>query len=269
MPLSFTASDMTRRLLFLLTISTAIPVFGQEQPVSPTETLRNSVRQWVETMHRIQQEDNDWKRDQEVLANYKEGLQKEIADLKQQITDAKTRQAGATSESLTQSKQRDQFAAAKTQLATTLRELEQKMSKQLAHFPQPLTAEPKVSQAIEELNKDLKLPAEKKEEGASKRLLNLINLLNEAEKFQQTVSLRPQLMKDASGKEYNMQVIYFGLSCAYAVNDDASVAFVGKPTDAGWKFEESKDLATDIQALISSTTGDTSAAFVQLPFPKP
>src|SRR5690606_27154454 len=60
----------------------ALPVFAQEAKVSPTEELRTSVREWVETMRGIQQEENEWSRDQEVLANYKEGLEKEIADLK-------------------------------------------------------------------------------------------------------------------------------------------------------------------------------------------
>lgn len=258
-----------RILISTLTLALAFPVFAQETTVSPTEELRTSVREWVETMRKIQQEENDWSRDQEVLQNYKEGLEKEIADLKQQIADAKTRKAGADQETLDQSSQRDRYAAAKDELSLAVRRLEENLAARLPLFPAPLLSEPKVAQGIEDLQRDLKLPAEKRGDGVSKRLLNVINLLTEAEKFQQTVHLRPELRKNADGREFNMQVIYFGLACAYAVNDDGSFALAGRPAADGWKFEERKDLAPEIQKLIAATTGDQDAAFINLPLPKP
>ena len=242
---------------------------AQEPAITPTEELRTSVREWVETMRKIQQEENDWSRDQEVLQNYKEGLEKEIADLKQQIADANTRKAGADQESLAQSAERDRLAAAKDELAGIVRKLEEKLAENLPLFPAPLLSEPKVAQGVEDLKRDLALPPEKRGDGTAKRLLNVINLLTEAEKFQQTVHIRPELHKDSSGREFNMQVIYFGLACAYAVNEDGSFALAGRPTADGWKFDERKDLAADIQRLIASTTGDQDATFVNLPISKP
>ncbi|MDP3852051.1 MAG: DUF3450 family protein [Luteolibacter sp.] len=247
----------------------ALPLSAQETVITPTEELRTSVREWVETMRKIQQEENDWSRDQEVLQNYKEGLAKEITDLQQQIADAKTRKAGADQESLDQSTQRDRYAAAKDELSGVVRKLEENLAAKLPLFPAPLLAEPRVAQGIEDLQRDLKLPTEKRSEGVSKRLLNVINLLTEAEKFQQTVHLRPELRKNADGREFNMQVLYFGLACAYAVNDDGSFAVVGRPAADGWKFEERKELAPEIQKLIAATTGDQDAAFINLPLSKP
>jgi hypothetical protein len=253
----------------LFALFVTLPVTAQETSITPTEELRTSVREWVETMRKIQQEENDWSRDQEVLQNYKEGLEKEIADLKQQIADAKTRKAGADQESLSQSSERDRLAAAKDELSGIVRRLEENLAAKLPLFPAPLLAEPRVAQGVEDLRRDLALPVEKRNEGVSKRLLNVINLLTEAEKFQQTVHLRPELRKNADGREFNMQVIYFGLSSAYAVNEDGSFALVGRPSSDGWKFEERKELAADIRRLIAATTGDQDAAFVNLPLPKP
>lgn len=253
----------------LLALSLALPVFAQEAAITPTEELRTSVREWVETMRKIQREENDWARDQEVLTNYQEGLEKEISDLKQQILDVKTRKAGADQETLGQSSQRDSYAAAKDELSTLVRRLEEKLVTKLPLFPAPLLSEPKVAQGIEDLQRDLKLPEEKRNEGVSKRLLTIINLLSEAEKFQQTVHLRPELRKDAQGREFNMKVIYFGLACAYAVNDDASFALAGRPSENGWRFEERADLAPVIQQLVATTTGDQDAAFINLPLLKP
>jgi hypothetical protein len=253
----------------IFAVLAALPAIAQEPAVTPTEELRTSVREWVETMRKVQQEENDWARDQEVLQNYKEGLEKEIADLKQQITDAKTRKAGADSESLAQSAERDNLAASKEELSAIVRRFEENLAAKLPVFPAPLLAEPKVAHGVEDLKRDLALPTEKRNEGVSKRLLNVINLLTEVEKFQQTVHLRPELMKNSSGREYNMQVLYFGLASAYAVNDDGTFALVGRPSADGWKFEERKELAGDIKKLIAATTGDQDAAFVNLPLPKP
>ena len=252
-----------------LSVLIAASCFAQESKTTPTEELRTAVHEWVETMQEIQTEENDWSRDQEVLQNYREGLEKEIADLKEQIASARTRKEGADQESLDKSKERDRYANAKDELAGIVRKLEESLAPKLPTFPEPLRQEPKVAQGIEDFERDFALPAEKRGENVSKRLLNVINLLTEAEKFQQAVHLRPELHKDGQGREFNMQVLYFGLAQAYAVNEDGDFALVGHPTSDGWKFEERKDLAPKIKVLIASTTGDQDATFVNLPFSKP
>ena len=253
----------------ILALALALPAFAQEPSISPTDELRNSVREWVETMQKIQQEENDWARDQEVLQNYKEGLQTEIASLKELISSAKTRKEGADTASLDKSNERDRYLAAKGELSNIVRHLEESLDAKLPLFPAPLLAEPKVSQGIEDLKRNLALPLEKRSEGVSKRLLNVLNLTAEAEKFQQTVHVREELRENSEGREFNMKAIYFGLACAYAVNDDGDFAVIGRPTSNGWKFEERKDLASGIQQLIAATTGDQDAAFVNLPLLKP
>ena len=240
---------------------------AQEPEISPTDELKVTVSEWVQTMREIQEEENEWTRDQEVLINYREGLEKEIADLKEQISDAETRKKGADAETLKQSQERDRFAASKDALAKLLRGLEENMAAKIPLIPAALRAEPKVSQGIEDLERDMKLSEDKQSEGVSKRLLNLINLTTEIEKFQQTVVLRQELRADSKGREFNMQVLYFGLAVAYAVNEDGSFALVGTPTEKdGWKFEERPDLADEILGLIACTTGDQDPKFISLPF---
>ena len=79
----------------IFTVILPLPLAAQQPAVTPTQELRANIREWVETMQAIQQEENEWSRDQEVLQNYKEGLEREIADLKQRIADAKTRNLAA------------------------------------------------------------------------------------------------------------------------------------------------------------------------------
>lgn len=255
-----------RQIFPIMLLGTLGVLNAQETKVSPTEELRITVKQWVDTMQQVQEEENEWTRDQEVLTNYREGLGKEILDLKERIADAQTKKNGADADSLKQTQERDRYATAKDELSKLVRSLEEKMIARLPLIPAPLRAEPKLVQGIEDLERDIKLPEEKRGEGVSKRLLNLINLTAEIEKFQQTVVLRQELRSDGAGREFNMEVVYFGLSAAYAVNEDGSLALVGKPTEKdGWKFEERKELAGEIRKLIDCTTGDSDPEFITLP----
>ncbi|MCB1130259.1 MAG: DUF3450 family protein [Verrucomicrobiae bacterium] len=253
----------------ILSLALLLPATTGRATGSPTEDLRDSVSRWVDTMSRIQTEENDWKRDKEVLDDYREGLVEEIEDLEDRIAEAETRKQGADKETTDRTTDRDRYLAARKELAEGVIRLERQMHGSLPLFPPALRSEPKVAEAIEKLEADVKLAGEDKEKDLSKRLLNLITLTSEAEKFQQTVHIRPELHKDKSGREFNMQVIYFGMAMAYAVNEDGSLAFTGRPGSEGWLFEEKPELATEIRNLISAASGDSDAVFVQLPYAKP
>ena len=247
------------------------PLMAQEAPAPATgpDELRGSVREWIETMQRIQKEEDNWEKDAEVLKGYKEGLEKEIEDLKEQIGRAKVRKEGGDKQSLDKVSERDRYAAAQEELSRQVRVLEEGIAAQLPLFPAPLRAQAKVAQGIEDLQKGLQLTGDKQSEDVSKRLFNAVELMAEIEKFQSLVHVHPELHKDAEGREFKMQVVYFGLAAAYAVNEDGSFAEVGHPGKDGWKFEERNALAPQIQALVTSATSEKDATFTKLPLIQP
>ena len=255
------------RFFIPLLFASAIAAQAQDSPLSPNQELQSTVSGWIDAMQKIQQEENDWSRDQEVLQHYKEGLEKEISDLKEKITAARTRAQGADQDSLSLQKKRDQYLAARDRIKQTVIDLETRLAARLPAFPAPLMADPKVAQMARELRQARELPEEKQSEGLSKRLLNAINLLTEAEKFQQTIHVREELHPTPEGGETKVQVVYFGLAAAYGVSADQSLAVVGAPTASGWKFTPKPELAADIRRLVSATIGEADAAFVNLPLP--
>lgn len=247
------------------------PLMAQEPkaPATGADELRGSVREWIETMQKIQAEEDAWEKDSEVLKGYKEGLEKEIEDLKEQIERAKVRKEGGDKQSLDKLAERDRLAAAQEELAKQVRELEQGLGEKLPIFPEPLRQLPKVALAIETLQRGLQLPPEKQNEEVSKRLFNAIELLAEVEKFQQQVHLHAELRKDSQGREFKIQVVYFGLAMAYGVNEDGSFAVAGRPEKDGWKFTERPELAPQIQQLVTSAGSEKDATFTQLPLVQP
>jgi DNA repair exonuclease SbcCD ATPase subunit len=243
----------------------ALPATAQESAAAPAEQLRTSVREWVETMRKIQEEENAWTRDKDVLQGYKEGLEKEIEDLKEEIGRARTRREGGDKQSLDKLAERDLYAKAQEDLARQLRVLEEALAAKLPLFPAPLREIPKVSLAIETLQNSLQLPPEKQTQDVSKRLFNATELLAEVEKFQQQVHVHTELRKDSEDREFKMQMVYFGLAMAYGVNEDGSFAVTGRPSADGWKFQENKALASGIQELVKAASDEKHAAFNKLP----
>lgn len=247
------------------------PLMAQEPsaPANSPDELRSSVRDWIATMQKIQKEEDTWEKDHEVLKGYKEGLEKEIEDLKEQIERAKTRKEGGDKQSLDKVSERDRYAAAQEELAKQVRVLEDGINAKLPIFPEPLKQQAKVAQGIEALQKGLQLSGDKQSEDVSKRLFNAVELLAEIEKFQQGVHVHSELHKDDDGREFKMQVVYFGLAMAYAVNEDGSFAQVGIPEANGWKFTKRNEIAPQIQALVTSANSEKDATFSQLPLIQP
>ncbi len=258
-----------RYLLPAICFAFSLPLQAQETQVTPTEELRVTVNEWVETMRKIQQEENDWTRDQEVLTNYREGLESEIASIKEQIASAKTRKEGGDQQSLDKVTERDRLIAAEDELKSQLRRMEEDFFSKFPLFPEPLRKNPKVTQGMEAIQKCVMLPAEGQTEAISKRLVTITELMADVEKFQQGVHVFPELHKNSKGEEFNMQVVYFGLAYAYAVNETGSFALVGRANPDGWKFEERSDLAPQILKLLITATSETEVSFTNLPIIQP
>ena len=146
-------------LLSTLLVLTNLPLSAAENAGSSAE-IRQSVREWIDTMREIQSEEDAWEKDNDVLKGYKEGLEKEIEDLKEQIERAKVRKEGGDKQSLDKLTERDRYATAQEEMAKQVRVLEQGLSEMLPVFPEPLRQQAKVAVAIETLQRGLQLPAE-------------------------------------------------------------------------------------------------------------
>ena len=252
----------------------ALPVLAvsvasaEETEVSNTEKLKDSIREWIETTREIQKQEDDWDQDSEVLQGHRDGLQTEIADLKEQIEQAKESKGTADKKSLEAVEKYDALKAANDLLASKLGDLEKAMVAQLPIFPPPLTKEPRVAQMISDL-KASAAKGDKGEQGGNARLNNILNLMAAAEQFQGSVHPDSESRKVADGRELKINMVYFGLAAAYGVDDAGEVAIVGKPGPSGWVFEEKNDLAPEIRKLVDVMNGDTDASFVSLPISLP
>ena len=241
---------------------------SEETEVSPTEKLKDSIREWIETTREIQKQEDDWDQDGEVLQGHRDGLQTEIGDLKEQIEQAQASKGTADNKSLEAVEKYDALKTANDLLGSKLGGLEKAMVEQLPIFPPPLTKEPRVARMISDL-KASAAKGDKGEQGGNARLNNILNLMAAAEQFQGSVHPDSESRKVSDGRELKINMVYFGLAAAYGVDDAGEVAFVGKPGPSGWVFEEKNELATQVRQLVDVMNGDTDATFVSLPISLP
>lgn len=241
---------------------------GEESAVSPTEKLKDSIREWIETTREIQRQEDDWDQDREVLQGHRDGLETEIEDLKEQIEQAKSTKGTADKKSLEAVEKYDALKAANDLLSSKLADLESAMVERLPLFPPPLTKDPRVAQMISDV-KASAAKGDKSELGGNARLNTVLNLMAAAEQFQGSVQPDSESRKVSDGRELKINMVYFGLSAAFGVDDAGEVAFVGKPGPSGWVFEEDNELASEVRLLVDVMSGDADAKFVSLPISLP
>ena len=252
----------THVTLLLMAMSSA-PLIAQ-QPVAE-DPVRESLRLWVETMKERQEQQDAWKRDQEVLQNYREGLQRELEDLKKIITETKERNQAADKESLDLTAKITAYQNAQKVLGDSVRVLEIAALTQAKRLPSTLLKDPRMAQFITEITKDTALTGEKINDGLPKRVNNILAFLGEAEKWQQTIHIKEEVHKVKDGREMNLKMMYLGLAVAYGVSTEGQVAIVGTPGAEGWTYEEKPELFTSITEAIASTMGDRDPSFTTLP----
>jgi len=252
-------------LIFALLPGFSVFSSAQEESGSQTEKLKDSVREWIETMREIQQEEDSWEQDRVLLDDQRTALRTEIDELAKQVAEAKKDKQGADKDSAIDVAKRDALVKAKDLLGEEVRSLEEDIVGKLSAFPPALAEEPRVKELMAQVRKDVTLKGDAAKGGLTKRLNNVLNLLSEAEKWQQTVHLKPELHQTEDGKKLNMNVVYFGLATAYAVDEEGVYGMTGKPTEAGWKFEERNDLAPQILEMVTVLNGDADAKFINLP----
>ncbi|MGE9270656.1 MAG: hypothetical protein ACQKBU_07615, partial [Verrucomicrobiales bacterium] len=81
-------------LLFALLPGLCLISPAQEGEASQTEKLKDSVREWIETMREIQSEEDAWEQDRELLDDQREALRVEIDELTKQVAEAKKEKEG-------------------------------------------------------------------------------------------------------------------------------------------------------------------------------
>lgn len=98
------------------------------------------------------------------------------------------------------------------------------------------------------------------------RMRHTMAILNRCQQFDQTLVLTEEVLAITDGEEPRLlEVVYFGLAQACALDRSAEEAFIGRPVNGVWSWENVPGLAAEAAKLIAVRSDDIPPEFVELP----
>lgn len=223
------------------------------------QTLRSTVDQYVETRRISSEEDEQWRQEKQNLLQLSELLKQEKLVLSERIQAAQQGAGGNEREREELQKRNQELQEIQGISQQTLERLEQRVLLLSKRFPQSL------NQTLSPLLQRIPSPEKNSRLSVSLRLQNLVGILNEADKFNATLSVIPEIRTLPDNTEMQVQTLYLGLAQAYFVDTTGKVAGWGIPGNEGWNWTLEPSLAAQIQVAIDCYQAKRIAEFVTLP----
>jgi hypothetical protein len=222
-------------------------------------TVRETLAQWVQTRQLISRTEADWNADKETLQQSKALYERELATVQAQIARISTNSTVANRERLTAEADLKDMTAGVDAARTTVARLETEVRVLIPLLPPPLkaTAQPLID----------RLPADSAatKAGATERLQTVVSLLNEIDKFHNTLTIANEKQPNTKGELISVDVVYVGIATAYFVDASGTVAGIGSPGDSGWTWQLKPEIGPAVRDSIAMYRSQKPAAFVGLP----
>ena len=259
-----------RFLLGSLSLLVVVPSGAQTRAEQHVE-LRATIEQWMQAVDKSQALENQWTLEKSVLEDSIVGLLGMVEQSKVETGIVEGRLATADEDSQEKIQQQNDFNEAREVLRKGLAPVEAEVALVVPLFPDFYVhgegGSSKLKASIEALEQHRKAePDEKEKLGLNGRIQPLVQILTEAERFHGKLWAVTHPLK-VGEVEKQMDVLYFGLSVAFAVDDGATIALEGRSSADGWVFTEmsGEGIAAKVQTLYKAADGSGESQMVSLP----
>lgn len=253
-----------------LALLLALPMHATPQDASEADVAadvsgaRDALARWVEARQLISKETRDWALGRELLVERADLVRREIEALRERIRAAEASLAEIEGKHAELQAESDTLKEASAGLAERIGPLEERTRALLAQLPDPLRERVKpVSQRLPEPDADAATSANKA--SLSERYLNVMGILNEADRFQREISVTTEVRELADGTRAEVSVLYLGIGQAFYTNARGDAAGFGSGGPSGWTWTPRADAAESIAAALAVQNGDREPTFVPLP----
>lgn len=226
---------------------------------SAITAAKTAFEQWVQTRKTISQTRADWQADKALLEQTLALLERELAQVREQQAGVETNHAAVMAQRAELEALRARYQAGTATVRTRVADLEARVRRLEPVFPPALRA------SVQPLLN--RLPADTANTHAPlvPRVLALVTLLNEVDKFQNAFSVAEETRPGPDGREYAVQVLYAGLGQAWFVNQAETFAGMGVPGPNGWQWTVRNELASEVARAIRRYRNELPADFSTLP----
>jgi hypothetical protein len=243
------------KYIYLILLSLCCTTFATE--TAELSSLESLVQQWVNLRREIAQEQqnrsrrkNQWQMEMSLLTKESKRLDKQIAAANKFKAGNADKIASDLERKKMLQKSLDNAADVVTRLTTNICEI-------IKQIPPSLLSENLKS--IDAKDANIKLPV-------TKQIQITVSALSEIEKLENSIHSVSEII-DIDNSRRKMDVIYPGLSCGFAVSSDNSIAAVGRPNAAGWKWQSSPEIAAEVRRLVDIKNHELPPQLVTLPLP--
>lgn len=245
---------MKKQVLIILALSGAAGFVHAQDLAVTKETLSK----WVETRRLISEEKEKWELERVMLGDRidlvrseHDTLSKKIHETQSLITDADRKREDLVREN-------DSLKNASAALVNRIYTLERGVLDLLPTLPEP------VQERIRPLSQ--RIPAaEETDLSLSERYQNVVGIVNELNKGAGEITVVSEVKTLGNGTTAEVQTLYIGYAAGYSCNNNGDIAFVGRPTADGWKWEQNNAIARQVADSISIMKNEKVAAFMPMP----
>lgn len=249
-----------RKTLFAVlasaTLWAGIPAYGQDI----IDDSRDALSELIETRRFIAEAKSEWATEKQIIQDTIDTLQRQIEGVENtlsRIEDTTTAAEERRSELQTQIDELEDILSFFEPLIT---EYENRLRNLRDYLPEPLID--KSGRLFDQLPKQ--------GEQGSRRLLNnravvVIAILDEINNFKNSVQVHNQLLAVNGQEEREFSVLYYGLSSAYFVDENETVAGIGTPAKGGWNFQVVPGIESEVFDAVQIKEKKLLARFVELP----
>lgn len=248
----------TLRLL-TLAFAAALSFLSMANAQPTPESTRDLLDKWVQTRQLTSKEKSDWRLEQSILTDTKALLSAELTRLDISLKELEGSATAADKDRTDLTAQKEDIAEATTVVKQHIGALEAQLKTIIKTFPTPL---------IERTNPLIRrLPNDPTDTTLSmgERLQNIVGILNQADKFNSTLTQTSEARTTDSGKIVEVRTLYWGLATAYYVDTSGEYAGIGIPSKDGWLWPQIKDAGPKIKELFDIYEGSADIKFVELP----
>jgi len=222
----------------------------------PLEPAEKAAGDWIKIRLEATRLESEWLTDRPLLESTVEGLKQRAATLEEKRDHLKASTARDREEI-------DTMKAKNRADADDLRDVDSRLralSRGLIDLRPSLP--PRLSEALDLLYRSLGAPGI----ATGARMQIAMTMLNRCAQFNRTITYGEEVLSiDGENGQRSLEVIYWGLAHAYALDSAAGKAWYGAPGPKGWRWEPLAGSAPAVAQLIAVYSDRADPGFVPVP----
>ena len=224
------------------------------------DDLRAKIEKWVQTRQILSEEKSQWEVERETLKATRQLLQTEKKALEGEIEELESTATSADDERRDLLLDRGAYQRATSVLEAKILSMENQVRALVPRLPAPL------QKKLEPLLVQIPDDPETTRLRLGQRLMNVLGVLAQAEKFNGTATFVKETREVAGGDKLQVSTLYWGLGQAVYVDAQGRAAGTGAPGSDGWEFADVSGLAGDAKEFLDIYEGNIDTIdFVELP----